>query len=183
MKNKSDLNLFFRSFGIVVIVIFAAIAAGIGLFYYVFAIPAREGLSLASWPDVYTDNFSLQLEEEQGELKVKEFGIEDLDRYGLWLQVIDENGQEVFSHNKPENCPNSYTASELLAFGTNVYDNDSRVFAGNYEGAEKTYGYFIGFPYAVGKHMLYYNGEHVSRLSPVIRTGIACVSCAVFCLH
>ena len=180
MKNKSDLNLFFRSFGIVVIVIFAAIAAGIGLFYYVFAIPAREGLSLASWPDVYTDNFSIQLEEEQGELKVKEFGIEDLDRYGLWLQVIDENGQEVFSHNKPENCPNSYTASELLAFGTNVYDNDNRVFAGNYEGAEKTYGYFIGFPYAVGKHMLYYNGEHVSRLSPVIRTGIACVSCAVF---
>ena len=47
MKNKSDLNLFFRSFGIVVIVIFAAIAAGIGLFYYVFAIPARVGLSLA----------------------------------------------------------------------------------------------------------------------------------------
>ena len=98
MKNKSDLNLFFRSFGIVMIVIFAAIAGAIGLFYYVFAIPAREGLSLASWPDVYTDNFSIQLEEEQGELKVKEFGIEDLDRYGLWLQVIDENGQEVFSH-------------------------------------------------------------------------------------
>ncbi len=96
MKNKSDLNLFFRSFGIVVIVIFAAIAAGICLFYYVFAIPAREGLSLASWPDVYTDNFSLQLEEEQGELKVKEFGIEDLDRYGLWLQVIDETDRRFF---------------------------------------------------------------------------------------
>ena len=69
MKNKSDLNLFFRSFGIVVIVIFAAIAAGIGLFYYVFAIPAREGLSLASWPDVYTDNFPFSLKKNRESLK------------------------------------------------------------------------------------------------------------------
>ena len=38
----------------------------------------------------------------------------------------------------------------------------------------------IGFPYRIGKHMIYYNGETVSRLSPIFRTGIIGIIIVVF---
>ena len=92
MSHKRDLNPFFRMFGIVVVLVIAVIAAGIGLFYYIFAIPEPEGLSLASWPNTFTENFSLWLESEKGNITVEDKGIQYLDEYGLWLQVVDENG-------------------------------------------------------------------------------------------
>ncbi len=67
-----------------------------------------------------------------------------------------------------------------MAFNASNYDNENTVFAGSYEGSDQTYGYIVGFPYAIGKHMIYYNGENVSRLSPIFRIGIVLVLAAVF---
>lgn len=96
MKNKKNINPFFRLFGLVIVLVSASIIIGIGLFYYIFSIPEPEGLSLATWPNRFTDNFSAWLEEENGEIIVENKGMEYLNEYDLWLQVIDENGQEVF---------------------------------------------------------------------------------------
>lgn len=145
------------------------IAAGIGLFYFFFSIPEPEGLSLATWPNRFTDNFSIWMENDRGTLRIEEMGLKRLDEYGLWLQVIDESGQEVFSHNKPEDFPASYTASELLAFSTSAYADGYTIFVSSFEKTGQTWNYLIGFPYAIGKSVLYYNGETVSRLSPLFR--------------
>ena len=48
-----------------------AVAAGIGMFYYLFAIPEPEGLSLADWPNRFTDNFSLWMANEEGTLQIE----------------------------------------------------------------------------------------------------------------
>ena len=138
------------------------IAAGIGLFYFFFSIPEPEGLSLATWPNRFTDNFSVWMENDKGTLQIEKMGLERLDEYGLWLQVIDESGQEVFSHNKPEDFPASYTASELLAFSTSAYADGYTIFVSSFEKTGQTWNYLIGFPYAIGKSVLYYNGETVS---------------------
>lgn len=45
--------------------------------------------------------------------------------------------------------------------------------------SEETWSYLIGFPYAIGKHMLYYNGENVGRLSLLFRMGILLILCFV----
>lgn len=144
-----------------------AVAAGIGMFYYLFAIPEPEGLSLADWPNRFTDNFSLWMANEEGTLQIEKIGLERLEEYGLWIQVIDESGQEVFSQSKPEIYPERYSVSELLALSTNGYENGYTVFVNSFEESGRTWNYLIGFPYAVGKHVLYYNGETVSRLSPI----------------
>lgn len=144
-----------------------AVAAGIGMFYYLFAIPEPEGLSLADWPNRFTANFSLWMANEEGTLQIEKIGLERLEEYGLWIQVIDESGQEVFSQSKPEIYPERYSVSELLALSTNGYENGYTVFVNSFEESGKTWNYLIGFPYAVGKHVLYYNGETVSRLSPI----------------
>lgn len=180
MKNRSGLNPFLRLFGIVGILVITAIAVGIGMFYYTFAVPEPGGLSLASWPDTFTDNFSIWLECESGEIKVEDIGIRYLDEYGLWLQIVDESGREVLSYHKPDRYPVSYTASELMSFDSSRYENGHTVFTGSYENSGQEYGYLIGFPYAIGKHMIYYNGENVGRLSPIFRITFVVLLLAVF---
>ena len=172
MKNKWKFNPLLRMFVFLSALILLVIITGIGLFYYVFSIPEPEGLSLADWPNRFTGNFSLWMENDNGTLRIEEIGLERLDEYDLWLQVIDESGQEVFSHNKPEDYPTSYSASELVALGTNPYENGNTIFVNSFEDSGQIWTYVIGFPYAVGKHMLSYNGETVSRLSPVFRITI-----------
>lgn len=88
----------------------------------VFGIPGPEGLSLASWPDRFTDNFFLWMENDNGNIKIEEIGLERLEKYGLWLQVIDETGQEVFSCSKPESYSTRYTASGLFSLPTGAYE-------------------------------------------------------------
>ena len=101
MRNRKKVNPLLRvSVFLCSLALLAAVAA-IGLYYYLFSIPEPEGLSLANWPNRFTENFSAWIENENGELKIKDIGLERLDEYGLWIQVIDESRQEIFSYNKP----------------------------------------------------------------------------------
>lgn len=172
MKNRWKRNPLVRIVVLLAALILIVVVLGIGLFYYVFSIPEPEGLSLAAWPNRFTDNFSIWMGNEDGTITIEDIGLERLDEYGLWLQVIDESGQEVFSHNKPADYPSNYPASELVALAESKYENGNTVFVGKYEESGHTWNYIIGFPYAIGKYMLYYNGEKVSRLSPMFRTVI-----------
>ena len=145
------------------------ILLGIGMFYYVFAIPEPEGLSLASWPDTFTDDFSTWIVYENGQAGVKEFGIERLKEYGLWTQILDESGQELFSFRKPDGYPESYSMSELLTLSESGYENGNTVFVSSCSVSGTTLNYIVGYPYSIGKTRLYYNGENVVRLAPLAR--------------
>ena len=147
--------------------IILAIGVAIGLFYYIFSIPDPEGISLAKWPQDFTNGFSLWVNYEDGELRIDPIGLARLDEYGLWVQFIDASGQEIFSHNKPPQYPAKYAASEWIIRSTGEYDGSYTVFTGSPEDLEKEYSYIIGFPYNIGKTILYYNGDRVVRLFPV----------------
>ena len=179
MRNKKKQNPFLRIFVLASALLLIAVVIAIGMFYYLFGITEPEGLSLASWPDRFTDNFSVWMENDNGNVKIEEVGLKRLDEYGLWLQVIDETGQEVFCHNKPEDYPIKYSASELISLRTSAYEQGNTVFVNSYEKSGKTWCYLIGFPYSIGKHMLYYNGENVGRLSPLFRRGIFFILCSI----
>ena len=179
MRNKKKQNPFLRIFVLASALLLIAVVIAIGMFYYIFGITEPEGLSLASWPDRFTDNFSVWMENDNGNVKIEEIGLKRLDEYGLWLQVIDETGQEVFCHNKPEDYPIKYSASELISLRTSAYEQGNTVFVNSYEKSGKTWCYLIGFPYSIGKHMLYYNGENVGRLSPLFRRGIFFILCSI----
>lgn len=169
MKNRWKRNPLLRIVILLVALVLIGVVSGIGLFYYVFSIPEPEGLSLATWPNRFTENFSIWMENKDGTITIRDIGLERLDEYELWLQVIDESGQEVFSHNKPVDYPSNYSASELVKLAESEYENGNTVFVSSFEDSGSTWNYIIGFPYAIGKYMLYYNGETVSRLSPVFR--------------
>lgn len=169
MKSKKNFNPFFRMVLLLSIIVLAGIVTAIGLFYYMFSIPEPEGMSLAHWPQTFTDSFSSWTAYEGGELSIEQIGLDRLDEYGLWIQFLDESGQEIFSHNKPAGYPLEYSASELLALGSSDYQNGYTVFVSSLEGSEGACSYCIGFPYDIGKYMLHYNGGRVARLSPAAR--------------
>ena len=155
------------------------IVTAIGLFYYMFSIPEPEGMSLAHWPQTFTNNFSSWTTYEGGELSIEQIGLDRLDEYGLWIQFLDESGQEIFSYNKPVGYPEKYSASELLALSSSDYQNGYTVFVNSLEDSEESCSYCIGFPYDIGKYMLHYNGDRVARLSPVARIIILAVLSAL----
>lgn len=154
---------------LLLIVVLIGIATAMGLFYYMFSIPEPEGMSLAHWPQNFTDSFATWATYENGELSIEEIGLKRLDEYGLWIQFIDESGEEIFSYNKPDIYPAKYSASELISFKTSDYAEGYTIFSNSLEDSDETCSYIIGFPYDIGKYMLHYNGDRVARLSPVAR--------------
>ena len=179
MKSKKNFNPFFRMVLLLSMTLLVGIVTAIGLFYYMFSIPEPEGMSLAHWPQTFTNNFSSWTTYEGGELSIEQIGLDRLDEYGLWIQFLDESGQEIFSYNKPVGYPEKYSASELLALSSSDYQNGYTVFVNSLEDSEESCSYCIGFPYDIGKYMLHYNGDRVARLSPVARIIILAVLSAL----
>lgn len=153
------------------------VVSAICMFYYVFGIPDPEGISIASFPHFFTENFSFWIEEEDGKISVNDTGIERLEQYGLWIQIMDESGTEVYSYSKPADYATSYSTEELISLGESKVENGSTLFLNNTEIADRTFFYIIGFPYSIEKSTLYYNGKNVARLSPFAKNLLFCVAC------
>lgn len=66
MRIKKKRNPFLRIFIFVAVLLFVTVSAAIGMFYYFFGITEPEGLSLASWPNRFTDNFSIWMGNDNG---------------------------------------------------------------------------------------------------------------------
>lgn len=173
MRRKRTQNLLVRTVIFIITLILLLCIMAVGLFYYIFSVPEPEGLSTTRFPQNFTNSFSVWTTYENGELQVEEIGLERLDEYGLWIQFIDENGEEIFSHNKPASYPSKYTAAQLLALSTSEYENGNTLFVNSLEDAGEECSYIVGFPYDIGKSMLYYNGARISRLSPAAKLLIA----------
>ena len=80
MRSKKKFNPFFRMVLLLLIVILIGIATAIGLFYYMFSIPEPEGMSLAHWPQNFTDSFTAWTTYENGELSIEEIGLKQIGR-------------------------------------------------------------------------------------------------------
>ncbi len=169
MKIKKNFNPFFQMILLLSMTLLIGVITAIGLFYYMFPTPEPEGMSLADWPQTFTDSFSSWTSYGDGELSIEQIGLDRLNEYGLWIQFADKSGQEIFSHNKPAGYPLKYSADQLLGLGTSDYENGYTVFVNSLEGSQEACSYIIGFPYDIGKYMLHYNGGRVSRLSPAAR--------------
>lgn len=169
MKSKKKFNLFTRTVIFLTALILAIALTAIGLFFYIFSIPEPEGLSLAKFPQDFANSFSVWTTYENGNLTIEDIGLKRLDEYGLWIQFIDESGEEIFAHNKPVNYPTKYTASELMKLRASEYENGYTAFVNCLDDSDEVCSYIIGFPYEIGKYTIHFNRERVARLSPTLR--------------
>ena len=79
MENRVRRNPFLRIIILVSILLLVTVTVAIGMFYYIFGINEPEGLSLASWPERFTDNFSLWMANDNGNIRIEERGLGSLD--------------------------------------------------------------------------------------------------------
>lgn len=172
MKNRVKYNPLLRVFMLLSALVFIGIVIAIFLYYYYFSIPEPEGISLASWPQNFTNDFEWWISYEEGEISVKDSGLKRLNEYGLWVQILDENGQEVFMHNKPADYPERYLASELMGLQTSKYQNGYTLFTSHTEKFALQFSYIIGFPYPIGKSILYYDAKNLDLISDALYRGV-----------
>ena len=151
MTTKLERKPFLHTAVILAALFIILLVFAIGMFYYIFAIPEPEGLSLASWPDTFTDNFSTWIEEKDGVVGVEEIGVERLDEYGLWVQIVDESGRELFAHGKPGHYPERYSMADLLALADSKYENGNTVFYKQRYRFRQDAQLCCGFPICRGK--------------------------------
>lgn len=163
---KSALHIYI----VFLLLMVALAAAGIGFFIYAVTIERPDGTTATSvWPKQFTDSFAKEIILEDGVPLLKQSGLEQLRRYGLWLQLLDEKGNEVLAQNKPEDIPSSYTAADLLGMvGDSAAGEGVSVFAGTFTAQDVRWSYIIGFPVNVDRVIMYLNGDRFTSGKTII---------------
>lgn len=103
----------------------------------------------------YAASMTLEFEEhirwEGGEIAVEPGELEALAARNIWLQVLDENGNEVYAYHKPPAAPSHYTPADLiLAYRYSGAIKDEQrgytLFVARAERGERSFSYILGFP-------------------------------------
>lgn len=112
----------------------------------------------------YVRNFSNYINVENDEISISKDGQESLQKQNLWIQVLDENSQEVSSYLKPQNVQTRYTGIELInsyKYGGDV-DGKSEILFGGKKIDGRNYTYLIGYPMAhVRKYIFIFDNDSI----------------------
>lgn len=119
-------------------------------------------------PINFTMNFAQFIVEDaqSGQPIITERGVRSLTERRAWVQILDENGNELYQLFKPAEAPIHYTPVQLI----HVYKysgaiQNTSVFVAEKIFGQITYSYLVGFSdEEVAKYMFYYNPTHVVQL-------------------
>ncbi len=110
-----------------------------------------------------TLDFEQALHYQAGQFSVDAERLAELRDLGVWLQVLDENGAEVYQQFKPASAPAHYTPAELILdykFSGAIKDESQgyTLFVAMANRGERHFSYILGFPdREVVKAILYVN--------------------------
>lgn len=92
-------------------------------------------------------NFNKYIVESNNKPIVIMEGMEELNFRNAWIQILDEEGYEVYQWDKPEKALTHYTPSEMVYY--NIYTgaiDDYTTYSGTAEISGYKWSYIIGFP-------------------------------------
>lgn len=116
-------------------------------------------------PSNYTLDFEKNIDFKNKEISIPTDKLTELEQGDIWIQVLDENGTEIYSRFKPANVPDHYTPASLIHYHkyTGAIEN-STIFVGMLERRNRNLSYIMGFPEEViGKAYIYYRTETLLR--------------------
>lgn len=172
---------------IVVIVIFINLLVIIGLFIYQNVNespkdPLRHGDNSA---EVITRSFEQEIVLSESGMDITVQGKDTLERNQAWIQVLDENGNQVYGFRVPQEAKTKYTPMDIVqTYKYMEKELMSTVFVGEKQGNGERYSYLIGFqdPY-LERIILTYDIRTVVRY---LQIGIFTVICVdgfiAFCI-
>jgi signal transduction histidine kinase len=105
-----------------------------------------NGINYYSLED-YTREFERYLMEDKDKIYIHSDGEKILKEKEAWLQVLDEEGNEVYNFQKPVKAKNHYTPIEIIhSYKYISGETMSTIFVAEKNLGNKSYSYIIGFP-------------------------------------
>ncbi|MGE8202943.1 sensor histidine kinase [Heyndrickxia sp. NPDC080065] len=96
--------------------------------------------------EVFTKQFQNQITISNDHISITEKGKNELIKNKAWIQVLDDNGKQLFGYRTPENLKDKYNPLDMIQmYKYREIDADTIVFIGEKKLKDKNYSYFIGF--------------------------------------
>lgn len=110
----------------------------------------------------FTREFSKYIQVESNKIDISKEGKKSLEDKGIWIQILDENGSQVYKYNAPKELNEKYTPMELIngykyAGGLPNSGSDNILVSSKKVG-DAEYTYLLGFQKGeVEKYIITYN--------------------------
>lgn len=91
----------------------------------------------------YVRSYNQYISSENDQIIISKEGLSDLKKVDGWIQILDSNGKEVYSVNKPLGSKSKYTPFEII--NAYKYYEFSTIFAGTKTMLDEKYTYIMGF--------------------------------------
>jgi signal transduction histidine kinase len=110
----------------------------------------------------FTREFSKDIQVESDKIDISEEGKKSLDDKGIWIQILDENGNQVYRYNAPKELNKKYTPMELINgykyAGGLPNSGADNILVSSKKAGDVEYTYLLGFPKGeVEKYIITYN--------------------------
>lgn len=122
-------------------------------------------------PEDFTNEFDEYLIEDNGNIHIHKDGEKILEKREAWIQILDNNGTEVYNYRKPPKVDEHYTPMELVhAYKYSLEDSMSTIFISEKDFDGRNYSYIIGFPFKkIKRNVISYD---IDKLTNNIKKGI-----------
>ncbi|MGY0354331.1 sensor histidine kinase [Enterococcus avium] len=169
MKNKKT-NKFIRIYALLLVISLFIFLSGVFLISRVITVRTDNGdLKLSNWPKNFTQDFSEHITDGKDEtIEISNEGNRLISEESLWLQVLDENGNIVFTQGNVGNASKNYSLQQLLDIDQNMNRKDETVFIGTKKINGKEFSYLIGFPIKISRITMFLNGDNFNSGKSII---------------
>ena len=182
MKLSKDLMRFFIIPAVLLVGILVTVTFTV--FYTTTARTSSGAIISSNWPKELTLDFSQYINVKDGTPTISNTGKNLLAKNGLWIQILDAAGKEVYNCDKPSAVPDTYQPYELLKlyqYGTGQYS----VFVNSVDARGTSYSYLIGFPLPISKAVMYvdvgrYNSGKMLIITTIVLTILLILALTVF---
>lgn len=132
-------------------------------FFSLFTVQKNDGSTVVNnWPIDFTENFKGQIIFTNDNPGITQTAMAQLQEEGIGLQILSEQGQELYSYQKPAQAKTSYSNIDFLQLyrSRGLENREYTAFIGTLPHNGRQYSYILYFPFEITKVTMYLNGEN-----------------------
>ncbi len=120
-------------------------------------------------PEQFTRQFQNKvIVTDNDQVSITEKGQEELIKKKAWIQILDENGKEVFSFQVPSEIQKNYTPIEIIQMYKYKEMADTVVYVGEKKGNDRHFSYLIGIENRnLNRYFISYDNQDISQVLKV----------------
>ncbi|GGH39314.1 sensor histidine kinase [Paenibacillus segetis] len=119
--------------------------------------------------EAFTTGFGDHITTVHGYVVINEQGKKELEAKNAWIQILNENGREIYSYRLPKQVQKKYTPLDVIQmYKYKEVDGKTTVFVSGKEINQTYYSYFIGIADPnIGKYVLSYDYRDIFHVFKV----------------